>query len=79
MHTLDQIDGWTLTVGQASKDHNDLAALSVVWFGLEHLCSTVLLSELRAKPALCLVILGQAEDLSNPSDSMPSAWSKRAR
>jgi len=42
MHVLDAIDGWMLPPDLQSKYHNDLAALSVVWFGLEHLYSTVL-------------------------------------
>ena len=48
MYTLDRIEGWTLTPDQALKYHNDIAALNVVWFGLEHLYSTVLECEQAA-------------------------------
>ena len=48
MHRLDNIEGWTLTPEQGSKYHNDIAALNVVWFGLEHLYSTVLQCQQRA-------------------------------
>lgn len=45
MLVLDNIEGWTLTPEQASKYHNDLNALSVLWFGLEHLYAEVLKCE----------------------------------
>lgn len=45
MHRLDDIENWTLTPDQESRFSNDLSALSVVWFGLEHLYETVLSCE----------------------------------
>ena len=45
MHRLDNIEDWTLTPEQRSKYHNDICALNVVWFGLEHLYATVLKCE----------------------------------
>lgn len=48
MHTLDTVEGWALAPEEALKYQNDLSALQVVWFGLEHLYSTVLECEQAA-------------------------------
>ena len=45
MHRLDDIEDWTLASEQQSRFANDLSAISVAWFGLEHLYETVLSCE----------------------------------
>jgi len=85
MRRLDIIENWELTPDQESRFHNDLAALSVVWFGLEHLNETVRsCEEDYAKYALALLRQASAdiryaadrirEWPSPPDPSLVAAW-----